>query len=101
MHVVQLLLPLFDNDGCPFPAETMRGIREDLITRFGGVTAFSRAPADGVWSDNGRRIRDQVILVEVMVATLDRDWWRGFRTSLEEALRQDSVVIRTFAVERL
>ena len=100
MHIVQLLLPLFDNQGEPFPDATMRQIREELVARFGGVTAF-RTPAEGVWSDHGRKVRDEVILVEVMVESLDRPWWMHFRTQLEHRLRQKSLVVRTFAAERL
>jgi hypothetical protein len=72
LYIVQLLLPRFDNEGYPFPEAMMRQIREELVARFGGVTAFSRTPEEGVWSDHGRKVRDEVILVEVMVETLDR-----------------------------
>ena len=56
-------------------------IREELVARLGGVTAFSRIPAEGVWSDQGRKVRDEVILVEVMVETLDRAWWNNSASS--------------------
>ena len=101
MHLVQLLLPLFDNDGQTFPDSTMRGIREELAARFGGFTAFSRTPAEGVWSKQGSNVRDDIILVEVMVEELDVTWWRHFREELEQRLRQQSLVVRVFSVTRL
>ena len=101
MHVVQLLLPLFDNEGRPFPETMMRQIREDLVARFGGVTAFSRTPAEGVWSDHGCKVRDDVILVEVMVEALDRAWWAHFRQQLQARLKQKSLVIRALSAEEL
>ena len=101
MHVVQLLLPLFDNEGRPFPEAMMRQIREELVACFGGVTAFSRTPAEGVWSDHGCKVRDEVILVEVMVETLDRTWWAHFREELQTRLKQKSLVIRALGAERL
>jgi hypothetical protein len=72
-----------------------------LVARFGGVTAFSRAPAEGVWSDNGRKIRDEIILIEVMVEAIDVAWWRQFRAELEEKLRQQAIVVRTFSITQL
>jgi hypothetical protein len=101
MYIIQLLLPLYDNSGLPFPEEMMREVRERLVALFGGVTAFSRTPAEGVWSDRGHRVRDEIILVEVMVETLDRRWWDNFRKTLEERLQQKSLVIRAIAFERL
>ena len=101
MHIVQLLLPLYDNEGLPFPDSVMAAIRDELVARFGGVTAFSRTPAEGVWSDRGQNIRDEVILVEVMVENLDLAWWSGFRGRLESLLRQRSLVARAFAITRL
>ena len=101
MHLVQLLLPLFDNKGVSFSESTMRDIREELVGHFGGVTAFSRAPALGLWSNAGEKVRDDVVLVEVMVERLDKDWWRMFRMRLETKLSQQSIVLRSFNIERL
>ena len=100
MHVVQLLLPLYDNDGKPFSDAEMAAIREELVARFGGITA-TRTPAEGVWAHGGKRIRDDIILVEVMTDTLDRDWWRALRVRLEAQLRQETIVIRTHISEAL
>lgn len=100
MHIVELLLPLFDNEGRPFPDTQMLAIREELVGRFGGFTA-TRTPAEGVWAHRGQRVRDDIILVEVMTEELDRDWWRAFRARLEKQLRQDTIVIRTHESERL
>ena len=46
-------------------------------------------------------MRDEVILVEVMVETLDRAWWTNFREQLELRLKQKSLVIRAHGTERL
>ncbi|WP_232472426.1 MULTISPECIES: hypothetical protein [Deinococcus] len=48
MHLVQLLLPLYDHTGRSFdPAQYVR-IRQVLTERFGGLTAYTRAPAAGL-----------------------------------------------------
>lgn len=101
MYVVQLLLPLFDNEGRRFPNAVMAEIRESLVSRFGGVTAFSRTPAEGVWSNDGRRVHDDIILVEVMATSLDRAWWREFRRQMEGKLRQEAIIVRAHEVDQL
>ncbi len=49
MHLVQLLLPVFDNDGLHQPLALFRTVSDELTERFGGLTAFTRAPAEGRW----------------------------------------------------
>lgn len=100
MYVIQILLPLYDNDGVPFADAEMSAIREDLIAHFGGVTA-TRTPAEGVWAQRDLRVRDDIILVEVMADALDRAWWRAFRARLEQQLRQDEIIVRAQRSERL
>src|SRR5690606_480824 len=68
----------------------------------GGVTAFTRAPATGLWEDDAGEVqRDEVVLFEVMVEQLDHGWWRAYRTRLEGRFRQDEVLVRATSVERL
>jgi hypothetical protein len=101
MFIVQILLPLYDNAGTSFPDSLASAIRAELVTKFGGVTAFTRTPAEGVWAYHGMKIRDEIVLVEVMTEVLDRPWWRDFRRRLESYLRQDSIVIRAQQSETL
>jgi hypothetical protein len=101
MHLVQIILPLFDNAGAPIGAELLRAVRQELLDRHGGVTAYSRAPAQGLWHDGARVQRDEVLLVEVMVDDLDRGWWAGYRAELEARFGQEELVIRALAMQRL
>ncbi len=106
MHLVQLLLPLTDNAGRPFPAGHYAAIRDELTARFGGLTAYSRAPAEGLWDEGGGApvggpARDDVVVYEVMVDALDRAWWGEFRAALERQFAQDELVVRAQAIERL
>lgn len=102
MYLVQLLLPLKDNDGQPFPAESFRNLRRQLADSFGGVTAFVRSPAVGLWQDQDDRLdRDDVVMFEVMVDDLDVKFWTNFRRELETRFRQDEIVIRAVAVRKL
>jgi hypothetical protein len=101
MHLVQLLLPLKDHDGKPFPRAHYRNVREELTARFGGLTAYSRAPAEGVWDDGDAVARDDIVVYEVMVAQLDRAWWSDYRAGLERQFDQDELVVRSQPIERL
>ena len=102
MHLVQLFLPLYDNEGHVFPKAQLDGVRATLTDRFGGVTAYVRSPAVGAWEDEqGHVSRDDVVLLEVMVDTVDADWWRGFREELEARFRQDEIMLRATPTTRL
>ncbi|MDF1503424.1 hypothetical protein [Roseisolibacter sp. H3M3-2] len=102
MHLVQLLLPLRDNDGRPFPPGAHRRVRETLTARFGGLTAFTRAPAEGEWAPDGAApARDDVVVLEVMDDALDADWWGAYRRELERAFAQDEIVVRALPIRRL
>ena len=49
MHLFQILLPLTDNTGQPFVREDFDNVKEELASRFQGVTAYLQAPAEGLW----------------------------------------------------
>jgi hypothetical protein len=101
MHLVQILLPLSDNAGNRFPRELYGRVRSELTERFGGLTAFTRAPAEGLWTEGGETSRDEIVIFEVMTKELDRDWWRSYRRDLEGRFRQDVIVIRAQAIEAI
>ena len=94
-YLVQILLPLYDNEGHAFEAREYVELRGELADRFGGVTAYTRAPARGVWKDDaGATTRDDIVIFEVMTDTLDRKWWTEFRQALERRFRQESLIVR-------
>ena len=95
MYLVQILLPLYDNEGRAFDRAEYVRLRKELADRFGGITAYTRAPASGVWKDEtGETTRDDIVIFEVMTRDLDRDWWTNFRKSLESHFRQESLIVR-------
>lgn len=95
MYLVQILLPLYDNEGHEFDAAEYVRLRAELADRFGGVTAYTRAPARGVWKDEtGGTTRDDIVIFEVMTPELDHAWWTSFRKELEAHFRQESLIVR-------
>jgi hypothetical protein len=102
MHLVQFLLPLRDNEGRPFPRAEFDRVKRELTERFGGVTAYLRSPASGAWREEGGDVtHDEVAIIEVMDEDLDRPWWGAYRHDLEQRFRQDEIMIRATATERL
>ena len=95
MFLVQLLLPTNGGDGAPIDPAQFTTVRKALAERFGGVTAYVRSPAIGLWKrDDGGVDGDDVVMVEVEVEVLDREWWRSRRRVLERDFRQDTVLAR-------
>jgi hypothetical protein len=96
MHLVQILLPVV---GKP---DAFDEVMHELTERFGGVTAYTRAPAAGVWkSSSASTERDDIIVVEVMVAELDKPWWARYRRNLEKRLQQKELVVRAHVIVSL
>lgn len=101
-YLVQLFLPLYDNTGSPFPKARFDEVRAELTDKFGGATAFLRAPAVGAWEDDSGEVqRDEVVLLEVMAERLDRAWWARYRGDLERRFQQDEILARATQVDRL
>ena len=101
MHLVQILLPLFDNEGNAFAAERYRTVTRVLTERFGGVTAYTRAPAEGRWQDEQGVRHDEIVILETMVESPDGSWWETYRRQLERDFKQDEIVVRAIPIERL
>ena len=101
MHLVEIFLPLTRDDGSAQPADRIAALRSELVERFGGLTAFTRAPAEGLWEDEGEVERDRIVILEVMAEEIDRGWWSALRKRLERELEQEEVLIRASAIERL
>ena len=98
MHLVQLLLPLYNNSGIQFEQKLYTDVRNELVDRFGGITAYTRAPVHGLWQESEQLVRDDLIIYEIMVEKLEEDWWRGYREILENRFQQQSLVVRAHQI---
>ncbi len=102
MYLVQILLPLRDRAQKPFQLEKFEQVASELLERFGGMTAYVRSPASGLWQEPGGRMEpDDITVHEVMTASLDEQWWAEYRLDLEARFAQDDVVIRAIPMQRL
>jgi hypothetical protein len=95
VYLIQILLPLRDNEQHPFAHDEFDRVRRELTERYGGATFYARAPAVGLWKDEeGGVTRDEIVVAEVMARHQDREWWRLYRETLEHRFRQDQIVVR-------
>jgi hypothetical protein len=102
MYLIQILLPTRDNDDVAFPAALFGEVKAELVEKFGGLTAFLQAPAQGLWVESNRRVaRDDVAVFEVMSKIVERAWWANYRGLLQRRFRQDEIVVRSLAVDLL
>jgi hypothetical protein len=100
--LIEILLPLAPSSGGRQEDEVYADLRRLLVERFGGLTAFTRSPAEGVWVDPKTRVQqDTIVVLEVMADYIDHTWWAALRQRLEQKLGQDRIVIRASQVETL
>jgi hypothetical protein len=96
MYLIQVLLPV-NSKGSD---ERISQTREELVELYEGVTAYVRSPARGAWiAPDGEEEQDDVIMVEVLVDALDRDWWRQYRQQLAARFGQEQIHIRFIPAE--
>ncbi len=102
MYLIQILLPLYDNNGRSLRRTHFDEVSETLTDRFGGLTAHTRAPAEGLWQKGKSRPQhDDIIIYEVMAEKLQKAWWRHYRKELESRFRQEKIVIRAQKIDVL
>ena len=101
MYLIQLLLPLHDNEKQPFPAAQFNAVRTKLTHKFGGVTAYLRAPAKGLWEAGEGINSDDVVLFEIVAERLDKGWWHEYRINLQRIFQQEEVLIWATTVAKL
>jgi hypothetical protein len=94
MYLVQILLPLYNNSGIRFEPERYTKVRDELVSRFGGITAYTRTPVQGLWHEREEIVRDDLIIYEIMVQELKEEWWCEYRKILENRFEQQSLVAR-------
>ena len=100
--LVQLLLPLYNNAGKRLAKELYVQVRNELVERFGGLTAFTRAPVRGLWQESeGQTVHDDLVIYEVMVEKLDEQWWQEYRVTLENRFQQENLVVRVHQIRIL
>jgi hypothetical protein len=90
--------PGLNDDGPSAINETARELRD----AFGGLTAYTRAPAKGLWTaPDGRSEQDQVVMIEVVTERFDKAWWRQYSSTLATRFSQEAIHVRALPIQML
>ncbi|MCV9943915.1 MULTISPECIES: hypothetical protein [Rhizobium] len=100
MHLIQLFIPAAPQAAIDIE-DIIAMIQREMTERHGGATSYLNSPAKGFWSTSEGTEEDTVIVIEVMVNSLDRAWWRQYRRKLEQLLGQEELLVRALPVETL
>lgn len=102
MQLIQIFLPLYDNNKQEFDRSLYDDLRTRLKDRFGGVTFYRNAPAEGLWKDEtGKTNFDELIIAEVMISEINKEWWQQFKKRLEQLFEQEEILVRSIIFEKL
>ena len=97
MKEYEIYLPTTHNDGSPTDSGEIERLKEGLAKAFGGYTHL-RQRSEGAWSMGGVTFRDEVTIVRVLDDGSAKFDMPAFKKSVEDALRQKSVLIVERAV---
>ena len=102
MQLIQIFLPLYDNNKRAFDRSLYDDVRTGLKEKFGGVTFYRNAPVEGVWKDEtGKTNYDELMIAEVLTSDLDKEWWQQFKQGLEQVFKQEEILIRSIGFKKL
>ena len=101
MFVVEVFLPLCDDDGWGIGNAKVIEVRRQLFDKFGGLTVKPRSPSQGYIREGKSPAKDDLVVLEVTVPELDRAWWDAFKADLEQQFRQREIQIRASELARL
>lgn len=99
MKEYEIYLPTTHNDGSPTNSAEIERLKAMLAKAFGGYTHL-RQRSEGAWSMGGVMFHDEVTIVRVLDDGSAGFDMTAFKKSVEQALRQESVLIveRTVSV---
>ncbi len=99
--LIQILLPLTDSQGEPWPSELHEQVKIKFTQEFGGMTAYVYSPAEGRWKDGGAQVEEDMVMYEVVTESLDTEWWAQYRTVLMSRFQQQDLMIRALPMQHL
>ena len=94
MHLVQLLLPLYNGKAEAFPSTLYEQVKKELSQQFGGLTAYTGSPASGIWKDGEKIVKDDIYVYEIMLQEIDKNYWATYKSKLQLIFEQEELIIR-------
>ena len=98
-RLIQIYLPLYDPSGKAFPEKHYSEIKETLTEKFGGLTMYTRSPAEGLWKEEKENtVKDDILIYEVLGPELDKAFWLGYKEKLKKLFKQEELLISCASV---
>lgn len=95
MQLIEIFLPVYDDNGIELPSPLYARTCDELVARFGGVTAHARSPASALrFSSEGEALHDDVIVYEVIAEHVERRWWSEYRKTLQDRFAHRALMVR-------
>jgi len=102
MVLIQMLLPTVAADPDTGGLSALNKTAQELRDTFGGLTAYTRAPAKGLWtSPAGHTEEDDVVMIEVVTERFDRAWWMQYSARLAGRFGQEAIHVRALPIQML
>jgi hypothetical protein len=99
MHIIQILLPLQDNNGDSYPTDYYTQLAAELTDKYGGLTAYTRSPATGLWKEApNKTVKDDIVIFEVMAENFNEGVLKLLKEGLEKKFAQREILIRGFEI---
>jgi len=90
---LEILLPVANNNGKPFPKEMFSALEQELIKNFSGLTVYSSAPITGFWKPDQKVLQQQLMVYELFLREFDPTYWEKMKRKLEKKFNQTEVMI--------
>ncbi len=91
----ELLIPLADNEGQPFPAARIEQVSDILVQRFKGCRCQTTSPYLGSWEHRGHLYREDLLLFTVDAPRSDESlsWILRFKNRLKRQFKQIEIYL--------
>jgi len=90
----EIHLPINFNDGSPIPDELFTAVKDELVSRFGGLTILPpSSPAEGWWKSGGVLYRDNILIYRVTTIEDEDKFFQQYERVLAERFKQEKIWI--------
>ena len=98
-RLIQVYLPLYDPSGKPLPEKLFENVKTTLTEKFGGLTMYTRAPAEGLWKETEQKtVKDEIVIYEIMCPELDEAFWKDYKAQLKKQFKQEELLISVASI---
>lgn len=98
-RLIQIYLPLYDPKGKALPESLYKEIKDTLTEKFGGLTMYTRSPAEGFWKEEQEKtVKDDILIYEVLTPEMEKDFWLPYKEKLKKLFKQEELLISCASV---